>query len=349
MPKNQKSKIKNPKSKKAYAAAGVDVDLGNRVKSGIQALVKGTHGPEVLGRIGGFGGLFRPNFRGMKDPVLVSSVDGVGTKLKLAFMTGRHDTMGQDLVNHCVNDIAVIGARPLFFLDYIGAEKLEPAVFTQLLKGFAKACKAAGCAIVGGETAQMPGMYQAGEYDLAGTIVGVVDRPKLLDGSRIRPGDVILGMESNGLHTNGYTLARKVLFEQMGLKLTSKLDGVKGTLADELLRVHRNYQPTLAKIPHGIIKGLAHITGGGLVDNLPRVLPKTCDAVIKTDSWKVPAIFQHIERGGKVDHAEMYQVFNMGIGMTVVVAPLDALSVAAKLKARVIGHIERGSGIVRLA
>lgn len=349
MPKNQKSKIKNPKSKKAYAAAGVDVDLGNRVKSGIQALVKGTHGPEVLGRIGGFGGLFRPNFRGMKDPVLVSSVDGVGTKLKLAFMTGRHDTMGQDLVNHCVNDIAVIGARPLFFLDYIGAEKLEPAVFTQLLKGFAKACKAAGCAIVGGETAQMPGMYQAGEYDLAGTIVGVVDRPKLLDGSRIRPGDVILGMESNGLHTNGYTLARKVLFEQMGLKLTSKLDGVKGTLADELLRVHRNYQPALAKIPHGIIKGLAHITGGGLVDNLPRVLPKTCDAVIKTDSWKVPAIFQHIERGGKVDHAEMYQVFNMGIGMTVVVAPLDALSVAAKLKARVIGHIERGSGIVRLA
>ena len=349
MPKNPKSKIQNPKSKKAYAAAGVDVDLGNRVKSGIQALVKGTHGPEVLGRIGGFGGLFRPNFRGMKDPVLVSSVDGVGTKLKLAFMTGRHDTMGQDLVNHCVNDIAVIGARPLFFLDYIGAEKLEPAVFTQLLKGFAKACKAAGCAIVGGETAQMPGMYQAGEYDLAGTIVGVVDRPKLLDGSRIRPGDVILGMESNGLHTNGYTLARKVLFEQMGLKLTSKLDGVKGTLADELLRVHRNYQPALAKIPHGIIKGLAHITGGGLVDNLPRVLPKTCDAVIKTDSWKVPAIFQHIERGGKVDHAEMYQVFNMGIGMTVVVAPLDALSVAAKLKARVIGHIERGSGIVRLA
>ncbi len=349
MPKNPKSKIQNPKSKKAYAAAGVDVDLGNRVKSGIQALVKGTHGPEVLGRIGGFGGLFRPNFRGMKDPVLVSSVDGVGTKLKLAFMTGRHDTMGQDLVNHCVNDIAVIGARPLFFLDYIGAEKLEPAVFTQLLKGFAKACKAAGCAIVGGETAQMPGMYQPGEYDLAGTIVGVVDRPKLLDGSRIRPGDVILGMESNGLHTNGYTLARKVLFEQMGLKLTSKLDGVKGTLADELLRVHRNYQPALAKIPHGIIKGLAHITGGGLVDNLPRVLPKTCDAVIKTDSWKVPAIFQHIERGGKVDHAEMYQVFNMGIGMTVVVAPLDALSVAAKLKARVIGHIERGSGIVRLA
>ena len=349
MSKNPKPKVSAPKSKKAYAAAGVDVDLGNRVKSGIHALVKGTHGPEVLGRIGGFGGLFRPDFRGMRDPVLVSSVDGVGTKLKLAFMTGRHDTMGQDLVNHCVNDIAVIGAHPLFFLDYIGAEKLEPAVFTQLLKGFAKACKAAGCAIVGGETAQMPGMYQPGEYDLAGTIVGVVDRPKLLDGSRIRVGDVILAMESNGLHTNGYTLARKVLFDQMGLKLTSKLDGVKGTLADELLRVHRNYQPALAKIPHGIIKGLAHITGGGLVDNLPRVLPKGCDAVINTASWKVPAIFRHIERGGSVDHTEMYQVFNMGIGMTVIVSPEDAASVARRLKARTIGKIGKGSGIVRLA
>ena len=178
----------NPKSKKAYASAGVDVDLGNRVKSGIQALVKGTHGPEVLGKIGGFGGLFRPNFRGMKDPVLVSSVDGVGTKLKLAFMTGRHDTVGQCLVNHCINDIAVIGAKPLFFLDYIGAEKLEPKVFQQLLKGFSKACKAAKCAIIGGETAQMPGMYQPGEYDLVGTIVGVVDRPRMIDGSGIRPG-----------------------------------------------------------------------------------------------------------------------------------------------------------------
>jgi len=376
MAKNPKSEILNPKSKKAYAAAGVDVDLGNRVKSGIQALVKATHGPEVLGRIGGFGGLFRPDFRGMRDPVLVSSVDGVGTKLKLAFMTGRHDTMGQDLVNHCVNDIAVIGARPLFFLDYIGAEKLEPAVFTQLLKGFAKACKAAGCAIVGGETAQMPGMYAPGEYDLAGTIVGVVDRPKLLDGSRIRPGDIVLGLDSNGLHTNGYTLARKVLFDQMGLKLTSKLEGVKGTLADELLRVHRNYQPLLASLEGGapnaecrmpnaerrgkrkhsssdirhssLFKGLAHITGGGLVDNMPRILPKNCDAVIATASWKVPAIFQHIERGGKVDHAEMYQVFNMGIGMTVIVSPKDAASVAKKLKARTIGRIETGTGIVRL-
>ena len=334
--------------KKAYAAAGVDVDLGNRVKRGIQALVKGTHGPEVLAKIGGFGGLFRPNFRGMRDPVLVSSADGVGTKLKLAFQTGRHDTVGQDLVNHCIDDIAVIGARPLFFLDYIGAEKLEPRVFEQLLKGFAKACKAGGCAIVGGETAQMPGMYHPGEYDLVGTIVGVVDRAKMIDGAKIRAGDAIIGLASNGLHTNGYTLARKVLFEQMGLALKSKLAGVRGTLADELLRVHRNYQPLLASLPPGLVNGLAHITGGGLVDNLPRILPKTCDAVIETRAWKTPAIFQHIERGGKVDRAEMYQVFNMGIGMAIAVAAKDAPAVLRKTKGRLIGSIVRGSGVVRL-
>lgn len=349
MPSNPHSTTRKTQSKKAYAAAGVDVDLGNRVKRGIQAMVKATHGPEVLGRIGGFGGLFRPNFRGMKDPVLVSSADGVGTKLKLAFMTGRHDTVGQDLVNHCVNDIAVIGARPLFFLDYIGAEKLEPAVFQQLLKGFAKACKAAKCAIVGGETAQMPGMYHPGEYDLVGTIVGVVDRPKLIDGSRVRAGDVILGLPSNGLHTNGYTLARRVLFEQMKLKLTSKLPGVAKTVGDELLRVHRNYQPLLASLPDGMIHGLAHITGGGLVDNLPRVLPKTCDAIIDTKSWKVPAIFEHIREGGGVDWAEMYQVFNMGIGMAVIVSAADRDRAVKLTKGRVIGRIARGTGVVQLA
>jgi phosphoribosylformylglycinamidine cyclo-ligase len=272
---NRQSAIDNRKSKKAYAAAGVDVDLGNRVKSGIHALVKGTHGPEVLGKIGGFGGLFRANFKGMKDPVLVSSVDGVGTKLKLAFAANRHDTVGQDLVNHCVNDIAVVGARPLFFLDYIGAERLDPPVFAQLIKGFAKACKEAGCALIGGETAQMPGMYRRGEYDLAGTIVGVVDRKEALDGSRIKVGDVIIGLASNGLHTNGYSLARKVLFEQMRLTLKSRVPGLSKTVGDELLRVHKNYQPLLAKLPKGMIKGLAHITGGGLIDNLPRVLPTT--------------------------------------------------------------------------
>jgi phosphoribosylformylglycinamidine cyclo-ligase len=342
------SAIRNPKSPKAYAAAGVDVDLGNRVKSGIHALVKGTHGPEVLGKIGGFGGLFRASFKGMKDPVLVSSVDGVGTKLKLAFAANRHDTVGQCLVNHCINDIAVVGARPLFFLDYIGGERLEPAVFTQLLKGFAKACKEGGCALIGGETAQMPGMYQRGEYDLAGTIVGVVDRKQALDGSRIKAGDVILGLASNGLHTNGYSLARKVLFDQMGLKLSSKLPGVTGTLGGELLRVHRNYQPLLASLPTGMVKGLAHITGGGLLDNLPRVLPKKLDAVIDTHAWKVPAIFRHIGDGGKIDRAEMYQVFNMGIGMAVVVGERDWEKAAKLTKGRVIGHIEKGSGLVRL-
>jgi phosphoribosylformylglycinamidine cyclo-ligase len=336
-------------SKKAYAAAGVDVDLGNRVKSKIHGMVQGTHGPEVLGKIGGFGGLFRPNFRGMKDPVLVSSVDGVGTKLKIAFAAERHDTVGQDLVNHCVNDIAVIGAKPLFFLDYIGAERLEPEVFREILKGFAKACKEAGCALIGGETAQMPGMYQRGEYDLAGTIVGVVDRPKLIDGSGIRPGDVILGMPSNGLHTNGYSLARKVLLDQMELKLSAKPEGLSKPLGEELLRVHRNYQPALAKVAPGVLKGLAHITGGGLVDNLPRVLPKSCDAVIQMNSWKVPALFTLIEKGGKVDREEMYQVFNMGIGMAVVVRPADAEAVGKQLKAKPIGRIEKGSGVVRLA
>jgi phosphoribosylformylglycinamidine cyclo-ligase len=337
-----------PSGQKAYAAAGVDVDLGNVVKGRIHGMVRGTHGPEVLGKIGGFGGLFRPDFRGMREPVLVSSVDGVGTKLKIAFATGRHDTVGQDLVNHCINDIAVIGARPLFFLDYIGAERLDPPVFAGILKGFAKACKEGGCALIGGETAQMPGMYQKGEYDLAGTIVGVVDRSRMLDGSRIRAGDVILGMPSNGLHTNGYSLARKVLFEQMGLGLSDKPAGLAKSLGEELLRVHRNYQPALAAIPRGILKGLAHITGGGLVDNLPRVLPGTCDAVIDTRAWRVPAIFELIQRGGRVDRSEMYQVFNMGIGMAVVARAKDVASVSVSLKAKIIGRIEAGAGAVRL-
>jgi len=336
-------------SKKAYAQAGVDVDLGNAVKSRIHNMVKVTHGPEVLGKIGGFGGLFSANFKGMKDPVLVSSVDGVGTKLKIAFAAGRHDTVGQDLVNHCIDDIAVLGARPLFFLDYIGAEKLEPAVFEELLSGFAKACKAGGCALVGGETAQMPGMYHPGEYDLAGTIVGVVDRKKMIDGSRIKPGDVVIGLPSNGLHTNGYSLARKVLFETMGLKLTSRLPGVVKPIGEELLRVHRNYQPLLATLPEKLVKGIAHITGGGLVDNFPRVLPENCDAIIETKRWKVPALFQHIQENGKVDAAEMYQVFNMGIGMTLVVAEADAQETVLLTRGRPIGRIAKGSKKVRLA
>jgi phosphoribosylformylglycinamidine cyclo-ligase len=336
------------KKKKAYALAGVDVDLGNLVKRRIQARVKSTHGPEVLGKIGGFGGLFAPDFSGMREPVLVASVDGVGTKLKVAFALDRHDTVGADLVNHCVNDIAVLGARPLFFLDYIGAEKLEPRVFDQLLSGFAKACRLAGCALIGGETAQMPGIYRQGEYDLAGCIIGVVDRARMIDGRKIKPGDVILGLPSNGLHTNGYSLARKVLFEEMRLKPASRVEGIKHSLGEELLRVHRNYQPLLAKVPAGMIHGLAHITGGGLIDNLPRVLPETCDAVIETRSWRVPPIFEVLQRKGKVDPTEMYQVFNMGIGMVAIISAKDAKNVARQLKAKQIGRVERGRGKTRL-
>ena len=349
MATHSKSKPTNHPSKKAYAQAGVDVDLGNLVKSRIHSSVSITHGPEVLGKIGGFGGLFKPNFSGMREPVLVSSVDGVGTKLKVAFAMNRHDTVAQDLVNHCVDDIAVLGARPLFFLDYIGAEKLEPPVFEQLLKGFSKACKAAGCALIGGETAQMPGMYNPGEYDLAGTIVGVVDRKKMIDGSRIKSGDAILGLPSNGLHTNGYSLARQVLFNTLKLTPASKLPGLAKPLGEELLRVHRNYQPLLASLPEGLIKGLAHITGGGLVDNLPRVLPKNCDAVIQTACWKVPELFRLIQQGGNVDLHEMYQVFNMGIGMTMVVAEKDAARTIQLTKAKRIGRIEPGKGQVQLA
>jgi phosphoribosylformylglycinamidine cyclo-ligase len=336
-----KSKSRN---KKAYASAGVDVDLGNKLKRGIQSLVRQTHGPQVLGKIGGFGGLFRANFSGMREPVLVTSIDGVGTKLKVAFALDKHDTVGADLVNHCVNDIAVVGARPLFFLDYIGCGKLEPRVFQELLRGFSRACQSAGCALIGGETAQMPGMYHKGEYDLAGCIIGVVDRRNIIDGRKIRPGDVILGLESNGLHTNGYSLAREILFRKMRLKVTSRLPGSEKTVGQELLRVHKNYELLLAKIPSGIIKGLAHITGGGLIDNLPRILPGNCDAVIETKSWRVPRIFQVLEGNGKIDPHEMYQVFNMGIGMVAVVSARDAERAMLMLKAKRIGQIVRGTG-----
>jgi phosphoribosylformylglycinamidine cyclo-ligase len=336
-----KSKSRN---KKAYASAGVDVDLGNKLKRGIQSLVRQTHGPQVLGKIGGFGGLFRANFSGMREPVLVTSIDGVGTKLKVAFALDKHDTVGADLVNHCVNDIAVVGARPLFFLDYIGCGKLEPRVFQELLRGFSRACQSAGCALIGGETAQMPGMYHKGEYDLAGCIIGVVDRRNIVDGRKIRPGDVILGLESNGLHTNGYSLAREILFRKMRLKVTSRLPGSAKTVGQELLRVHKNYELLLAKILSGMIKGLAHITGGGLIDNLPRILPGNCDAVIETKNWRVPRIFQVLEENGKIDPHEMYQVFNMGIGMVAVVSARDAERAMLMLKAKRIGQIVRGTG-----
>jgi phosphoribosylformylglycinamidine cyclo-ligase len=336
------------KKGKAYARAGVDVDLGNKLKRGIQSLVRQTHGPQVLGKVGGFGGLFHASFSGMREPVLVASVDGVGTKLKIAFAMDKHDTVGMDLVNHCINDIAVLGARPLFFLDYVGCERLEARVFQQLLRGLSRACRSAGCALLGGETAQMPGMYRKGEYDLAGCIVGVVDRAKIIDGKNIKSGDAILGLPSNGLHTNGYSLARKILVEKMRLKASSPLPGATITVGEELLRIHKNYQPVLSKISAGVIKGLAHITGGGLIDNVPRILPSNCDAVIETKSWRMPPIFQILQKNGGVDAEEMYQVFNMGIGMVAIVAERNARRVMSILRAKRIGRIERGTGKVRL-
>jgi phosphoribosylformylglycinamidine cyclo-ligase len=340
---------------KAYAAAGVDIDLGNRVKATLPALLASTHRPGVLGKVGGFGGLFALETRRYRQPVLVSSVDGVGTKLKIAFAMDRHDTVGQDLVNHCVNDIAVVGAEPLFFLDYIGTGKLEKHVFTQLIQGFAKACAENGCALIGGETAQMGDFYRKREYDLSGTIVGVAEKSRLLDGKTIRPGDAIIGVASSGLHTNGYSLARRIFFDRMKLKPRTFLAELGGTVGDELLKVHVSYWPlvqALLKKP-GILKGLAHITGGGFIDNIPRVLPKNCDAIIRSGSWEVLPVFQLLASMGRVDADELYQVFNMGIGLTAIVpgdkaAPTLKFIRAQGHKAWIIGEIARGVGTARV-
>lgn len=343
---------------KAYARAGVDIDLGNKVKSTLPALLAATRRPEVLGKVGGFGGLFALNPRRYRQPVLVSSVDGVGTKLKVAFAMDRHDTIGQDLVNHCVNDIAVLGAEPLFFLDYLGTGKLEPRVFTEIIRGFAKACAENRCALIGGETAQMPGFYQPGEYDVSGTIVGVVEKRRMITGQTIRPGDVLIGLASSGLHTNGYSLARKIFFDRMKLKPRSYVEELGDTVGNELLKVHVSYGPIILKLrgPRGLgpIKGLAHITGGGFVDNIPRVLPKSCDVVIRKGSWDIPPVFEILRRQGRLPDAELFQVFNMGIGMTVITARADAASVAksaarAGIRAWTIGEVVRGRGRVRLA
>ena len=337
-------------SSKKYSQAGVNVDLGNRVKSGIQEIVGVTHRPEVLGAIGGFGGLFKAQFKKFKDPVLVGSIDGVGTKLKVAEMADRHDTIGEDLVNHCVNDIAVVGAEPLFFLDYIGTSKLEPARFKQILTGLARGCKAAGCALIGGETAQMPGLYHGKDYDLVGSIVGIVDRAALLDGKSIRPGDVLIGLPSSGLHTNGYSLARHILFDELKLTLKSKIPGLKGTLREALLAVHVNYLPLLRSLRGKIqVKGLAHITGGGLLDNLPRVLPKNVDARIDLGSWPIPPLFEFLVKEGKVPGEEPYQVFNMGIGMVAIVPKAEAAKALKLTKGYRIGEIVKGTRKVRLA
>lgn len=345
---------------KAYARAGVDIDLGNKVKSTLPELLASTRRKGVLGKVGGFGGLFQLDTSKYKEPILVSSVDGVGTKLKLAFALNRHNTIGQDLVNHCVNDIAVLGAEPLFFLDYIGTGKLDPDTFQQIISGFAKACSENNCALIGGETAQMPGFYLAGEYDVSGTIVGVVEKSRMLDGKTIRPGDVVLGIASSGLHTNGYSLARKVLFEQLKLKPGSKLDSMDGTIGEELLRVHVSYGPLVQDLIKKFnsggkdlgIKGLAHITGGGFVDNIPRVLPARCDVTIRKGSWPVLPIFELLQKEGRIPEEEMYQVFNMGIGMTVIVPAekSDAIlrEIRKKHQAWVIGAVTRGTGVVHV-
>ncbi len=328
---------------KAYALAGVDVDLGNKVKSGLPALLKTAHRPEVLGKVGGFGGLFRASFGRMKDPVLVASIDGVGTKIKIAALLNQHKTIGEDLVNHCVNDIAVLGAEPLFFLDYMASERLEPDRFQQIITGMVRGCRKAGCALIGGETAQMPGIYHGADYDLVGTIVGVVDRKKIIDGSKIRPGDVIIGLPSSGLHTNGYSLAREILFNQLGCRLDASL-GNGMVLGDELLRVHTLYLPQIRKVREKItIKGIAHITGGGFVDNIPRVLPENVDAEINLGTWPISPLFKMLASAAHVPNEELYQVFNMGIGMTLIVAAKDAKEVAKLSKGRIIGQIVKGN------
>jgi phosphoribosylformylglycinamidine cyclo-ligase len=348
---------------KAYAAAGVDIDLGNKVKGTLPQLLASTHRREVLGKVGGFGGLFALDLKRHRNPVLVSSVDGVGTKLKVAFTVGRHDTIGQDLVNHCVNDIAVLGAEPLFFLDYLGTGILEPRIFTEIIRGFAKACAENGCSLIGGETAQMPGFYQPGEYDVSGTIVGVVDKTRMLHGQKsVRRGDVVIGIASSGLHTNGYSLARKILFTQLGLKATTRIAEFGGTVGDELLKVHVSYGPLVqallkrfnrdAPVAQRKIKALAHITGGGFIDNIPRVLPPKLDVVIRKGTWDVLPIFQLLQAKGGVEEMELYQVFNMGIGMVVVVSADAADSVLRAIRkthaASIIGEVVPGRGEARV-
>ncbi len=345
---------------KAYAAAGVDIDLGNKVKATLPQLLAATHRREVLGKVGGFGGLFALDVKKYRQPVLVSSVDGVGTKLKLAFALDKHDTIGADLVNHCVNDIAVLGAEPLFFLDYLGTGKLEPHVFTDVIKGFARACAENNCSLIGGETAQMPGFYQKGEYDVSGTIVGVVEKSKMLNGQKtVKRGDVVIGIASSGLHTNGYSLGRKIFFEQLKLKPSSKLPGLKGTLGEELLKVHISYGPLVQKLlkkfngKSDLVRAFAHITGGGFVDNIPRVLPKNLDVVIQKGSWEMLPIFKVIAEKSGVPDAELYQVFNMGIGMVAIVAADQMEAVlkfirAQKHDAWIIGDVVKGKGVARV-
>ncbi len=337
-----------------YKSSGVDIRAGDEAKKTIKRLARATFTPEVLKGIGGFGGFFELKTKEYKEPVLLSSVDSVGTKLKVAFMTGKHDTVGEDIVNHCINDILVHGAKPLFFLDYIGIGKLDPQVVAEIVKGLSKACKKAGCALVGGETAELPGFYKKGEYDLAGCIVGVVEKKGIIDGSNIRPGDQIIGLKSSGLHTNGYTLARKVLFQVARYKVNDHIEEFKNTIGKELMKVHHGYAPSvLPTLKKFKIKGMAHITGGGIQGNLNRVLPKNCDAQIHTDAWKVLPIFRFIQREGNIEDQEMFRVFNMGIGLVLVVSKDELKRVSSQLSSLgetvcLIGEITCGKGRVLL-
>lgn len=308
----------------SYSDAGVSIDNANLALNKIKTFAKSTFNAQTLTEIGSFGGMFSGAFPEMREPILVASADGVGTKLKIAFMTGRHDTIGQDLVNHCVNDILVQGARPLFFLDYFATGKLEPETTVSVVEGIAKACKENNCALLGGETAEMPTMYARGEYDLAGFIVGVVDRPKVIDGKGIRTGDVVFGLASNGLQTNGYSLARKLFFEIGGFQTDSFVEELDETVGEALLKTHQSFLKPLEKLfDSGKIKGLAHITGGGLIENIPRILPANVSVEIKRGTWREPPVFGLLQKLGNVENSEMFRTFNMGVGMILICADAD--------------------------
>ena len=310
---------------KKYEDAGVSIKAGDDTVDKIKYYAKSTFNKSVLADIGLFGAFFQPDLTGFKEPVLVSSVDGVGTKLKIATLLNKHDTIGQDLVNHCVNDIAVCGAEPLYFMDYMAFGKLEPEIASEIVKGFSIACKENGCALIGGETAEMPGMYQIGDYDLSGTIVGIVEKSKIIKGDKIKKGDVLIGIPSTGLHTNGYSLARKALLEKYNLN--AKIPPLKNSLGEELLAVHRSYLKLIKHLKDKIsVKGISHITGGGIVGNTKRILPKGLKLRIEWESWQVPAIFKIIQKAGDISDEEMREVFNMGIGLVFVVSKGDEKS-----------------------
>ncbi|MDH3403932.1 MAG: phosphoribosylformylglycinamidine cyclo-ligase [Acidobacteriota bacterium] len=336
----------------AYGKAGVDIDAQDEALARIGKAVRSTFTPGVLSDLGSFGGLFRPDLTGLEDPVLVASADGVGTKLMVARRAGNYSTVGRDLVNHCVNDILVQGARPLFFLDYVGAGTLDPRAMAALVSGVATGCRENGCALLGGETAEMPGFYQPGDYELAGFIVGLVDRAKILDGSGVRAGDLILGLPSAGLHTNGYSLARKVFFDVLGLEVGDRVPGAetRETVGELLLSPHLSYLAAVAPwLGDERLHALAHVTGGGLTDNLPRVLPPGLTAEIKVGAWEIPEVFYLLQEHGEVHTEEMFRVFNMGIGMALVVDPaaagelMPALAAAGSVAAP-IGTVQKGKG-----